>query len=191
MNELLSRKTIQSLTVTGLFLLIGADSTAADDDAFFRESVEPILRQRCYECHSHGAGAMEGDLTLDWRSGWQSGGGRGSAIKPGDPDGSLLIRAIRHEEPDLKMPDEKLPEAEIEILSRWVRSGAHDPRTAQPHVADDANDWWSLRPLERPRFRTSTRTEQWVQERTQSMRSSMRGSSKRAFVLPPKPTDVP
>ena len=71
---------------------------------------------------------------------------------PGDPDASLLIRAVRHADPDLAMPDEKLPDAEIEILTRWVQQGAHDPRTVQPGP-DDAKisaDWWSLRPLERP-----------------------------------------
>ncbi|MGA0041067.1 MAG: hypothetical protein ACO3NZ_14575, partial [Pirellulales bacterium] len=46
-------------------------------DLFFEEKVEPILRTRCFGCHSHQAGLMEGDLALDWRSGWAMGGSQG------------------------------------------------------------------------------------------------------------------
>jgi len=93
---------------------------------------------------------MEGDLTLDWRSGWQKGGGRGPAIVPGEPDKSLLIKAVSHADPQLQMPEEKLPENEIAILSRWIKSGAADPRTAKPILNIDLLDWWSLKPLQRP-----------------------------------------
>jgi hypothetical protein len=92
---------------------------------------------------------MGGGLALDWRSGWQQGGGRGPAIVPGEPDRSLLIRAIRHEDPDLRMPEEKLPDSEIATLVEWVQRGAPDPREAKPSWKIDDN-WWSLRPLVRP-----------------------------------------
>ncbi|HAV33360.1 MAG TPA: hypothetical protein DCX79_15240, partial [Planctomycetaceae bacterium] len=44
----------------------------------------------------------------DWASGWQTGGSRGPAIIPGKPDDSLLIQAVRHSRPELRMPDDKL-----------------------------------------------------------------------------------
>ena len=131
-----------------------ARGEAGDDPEtlYFREQVEPILRERCYGCHSHTSGEMEGGLTLDWRSGWKEGGGRGPAIVPGKPDESLLIRAISHSDPDLQMPDDKLPADEISVLTEWVRRGAADPRTVRPEgvSAEEATDWWSLRPLVRP-----------------------------------------
>lgn len=123
----------------------------AADDASFGERVEPILRERCYGCHSHAAGVMEADLTLDWQSGWAQGGSRGPAIVPGDPEASLLIRAIRHADSELMMPEERLPEEEIAVLVAWVAGGAVDPRTSPPTAAMvDRTDWWSLRPLDRP-----------------------------------------
>ncbi|MES2571020.1 MAG: DUF1549 domain-containing protein, partial [Verrucomicrobiota bacterium] len=67
---------------------------------------------------------------------------------PGDVEESLLVRAIRHGDADLKMPKEKLPAEEIAILEEWVRRGAPDPREAAPVV--DRTDWWSLKPLVRP-----------------------------------------
>jgi hypothetical protein len=117
----------------------------------FRVTVEPILRRRCYGCHSHDAGVMEGGLALDWQAGWAAGGARGPAILPGDPDGSLLMRAVRHQDSELRMPDEKLPANEIEALEVWIRAGAFDPRTTPSSpAAGISNDWWSLQPLQKP-----------------------------------------
>ena len=50
------------------------------------------------------------------------------------------------------MPQEKLPDHEIEVLVEWVQRGASDPRIAKPETLDPktAADWWSLRPLVRP-----------------------------------------
>ncbi|MCD6049988.1 MAG: Planctomycete cytochrome [Verrucomicrobia bacterium] len=77
---------------------------------------------------------------------------RPRAIIPGNPDKSLLIRAIRHTDPDLKMPKEKLPEKEIAVLEEWVKRGATDPRVikldAKPELSE--RDWWSLKPLQAP-----------------------------------------
>ncbi|MBL8816577.1 MAG: PSD1 domain-containing protein [Planctomyces sp.] len=127
-------------------------SLQEDDESYFRERVEPVLRRRCFACHSHTAEQMEGGLALDWKSGWEIGGTRGAAIKAGDPDGSLLIQAIRHMNPELKMPDDRLPDEEIETLAEWVRRGAFDPRVSTPNEDDGriTDDWWSLKPLVRP-----------------------------------------
>ncbi|MCA9083313.1 MAG: PSD1 domain-containing protein [Planctomycetaceae bacterium] len=123
----------------------------ASPAAMFHEQVEPLLRKRCYGCHSHSAGTIEGGLALDWRSGWERGGDRGAVIVPGNPDESLLIRAIRHEDPELQMPAEKLSPDEIRILEEWVRGGAFDDRLVAPAVDQDPRDWWSLKPLPDPK----------------------------------------
>jgi hypothetical protein len=122
----------------------------ADDSAeFFHSQVEPILRRHCFECHSHASGQMENGLALDWKSGWTTGGKRGPAIAPHKPDESLLIRAVEHRDPDLKMPEEKLTQSEIDVLVEWVRQGAFDDRVAAPQ-GPPTDDWWSLKPLVAP-----------------------------------------
>ncbi len=128
------------------------NSNTDEDTAFFDSAVEPILRRRCFECHSHSNSDISGELALDWRSGWEVGGSRGPAIIPGKPEASLLIAAVRHADSDLKMPEEPLPEAEIAILVDWVKRGAPDSRTAIPaqRTLAEAADWWSLRPLVKP-----------------------------------------
>ena len=128
------------------------DTSRADDakDQYFRSTIEPILQQHCYHCHSHSSGSMESGLTLDWASGWQTGGSRGPAIIPGKPDDSLLIQAVRHTRPELLMPADKLSAAEIRSLEDWVRDGAHDPRSTAPEKHTISTDWWSWRPLLRP-----------------------------------------
>lgn len=119
----------------------------ADEQAeYFHQMVEPILREHCYDCHSHAADQMESGLALDWKSGWSKGGDRGPAIVPGKPEQSLLIRAVQHGDPDLMMPENKLDAADIEILVEWVRRGAFDDREAAPK-AKETEVWWSLKPL--------------------------------------------
>lgn len=94
---------------------------------------------------------MEGNLSLDWKSGWELGGDRGPAIVPNQPDRSLIIQAIRHTQAELRMPEEKLADNEIEILSQWIERGAYDDRVTEGNSALGISlDWWSLRPLVRP-----------------------------------------
>lgn len=123
-----------------------ADDTEVD---FFHSRVIPVLTNRCYSCHSHSSGQMEGGLVLDWKSGWAHGGERGPAIIPTKPDDSLLIQAVEHSHAELRMPEERLPPEEIAVLREWIKRGAFDDRTLMPTTTDPM-DWWSLKPLQSP-----------------------------------------
>jgi hypothetical protein len=129
-----------------LVALFSQGAWGEDPSVHFRRRVEPLLRERCFSCHSHSAGQMENGLALDWKSGWVTGGQRGPAVVPGNPDESLLIRAVQHLDPQLKMPEEKLADADIQVLIEWVRQGAFDDRVSAP-AATQTTDWWSLKPL--------------------------------------------
>ena len=136
-----------------------ADETTGEQAAFFENSVRPILVERCYECHSIESDKSKGGLLLDSRQGWMAGGDSGTVIVPQSADESLLIKAIRYDDPDLEMPPKgRLPKHEIEVLERWVASGAFDPREGAAEAPSEeagidiekGREFWSFRPIEDP-----------------------------------------
>src|SRR5262249_23084948 len=84
----------------------------------------------------------------------RAGGDRGPAVVPGDPKASLLLTAVSHTDPDLKMPPKKprLPDAVINDIRAWIQSGAADPRedkgaaAARPPVdVETGRKFWAFR----------------------------------------------
>ena len=135
----------------GLAAAVGAFAADAEGVAFFEQKIRPVLVEHCYECHSEKGKKIKGGLRLDSRAGWLAGGDGGTtAIVPGKPEESLLIRVVQHLEEDLAMPPKKpkLPDTVIADLVYWVKMGAPDPRDGAPVEAKRADKtWWSLQPL--------------------------------------------
>ncbi len=136
--------------VAALGLLIALQS----DADFFEKKVRPVLVERCYSCHSASAGKHKGGLFLDSREAILKGGDSGPAALPGDPERSLLLRALRYAD-DLKMPPKgKLPASAIQDLSAWIRGGLVWPGAATTKTAGaveaTASLPWSFRPIRRP-----------------------------------------
>jgi len=127
-----------------------ASAAGPAEIAFFEQKVRPVLIEHCYECHSAEAKKLKSNLYLDSKAGWEKGGDGGEpVVLPGNPDESLLIRTIRHLEPDMEMPPKKpkLPDAVIADLVAWVKMGAPDPREGTKVAAQRADkSWWSLQP---------------------------------------------
>jgi hypothetical protein len=135
---------------------------AADDPAsleFFENKIRPILVDNCYSCHSQQSAKVKGGLLLDSRDGLLKGGDTGPAIKPGDLEQSLLIKAVRYTDDNLRMPpkNKKLAAAQIANLETWVKMGAPDPRVTQAGVAkaetirDKARTHWAFQPIREPK----------------------------------------
>ncbi|MDG2122984.1 MAG: hypothetical protein P8J87_04760, partial [Verrucomicrobiales bacterium] len=81
-----------------------AASVGADDGVvFFETKVRPIFVEHCYGCHRSGAEKLKAELRLDSAAGILKGGESGAVIVAGEPDKSLLIRAVRYEEESLEM----------------------------------------------------------------------------------------
>src|SRR5258708_20928771 len=110
--------------------VFGAALTPAQNE-FFETRIRPLLAEKCYKCHSLTADKVKAGLLLDSRDGVLKVGETGPAIVPGDPDKSLLIKAIRYSDPDLQMPPKnKLTDEQIADLVSWVKMGAPDPRVS-------------------------------------------------------------
>src|SRR6266446_6788981 len=127
-----------------------------DGGEFFEKKIRPLLASKCYECH--GEKMASSGLRLDFKAGWERGGNRGTTILPGDPDGSLLIKAISFRDPQLKMPPGgRLSAADRADLSEWVRMGAPDPRAMPPRKPTgpveidfaEARKFWAFQPIPR------------------------------------------
>jgi len=122
---------------------------------FFEAKIRPVLVANCYKCHSHEAPKLKGGLSVEFREPLLTGGENGPAIVPGDPEKSLLIKAIRYTDADLQMPpkDKKLPDDQIADFAKWVAMGAPDPRTIQSaaikYSASD-RDHWAFKPIKKP-----------------------------------------
>ncbi|HKB42359.1 MAG TPA: DUF1549 domain-containing protein [Gemmataceae bacterium] len=125
--------------------------------AFFEKDVLPILQANCFKCH--GAGKSRGGLRLNSRDTILKGGDTGPAVSLDKPAESLLLRAI-HYKSDLQMPPAgKLPQKDIETLTRWVREGlpwtpgttvAERPDEKGGRITPESKNYWAHRPVRRP-----------------------------------------
>ncbi len=124
---------------------------------FFESKVRPLLVENCYKCHADKK--QRGGLRVDSRDALLQGGDQGPALVPGDPEKSLLVKAVRHADKDLKMPpDRKLAKEQVADLVQWIQMGAPWPSAEKTAVARkgefqiSAKDraHWSFQPVKRP-----------------------------------------
>jgi len=159
--------------VIGALLLFGPSVARAAKPTkegldFFEKNIRPVLAGSCYKCHSATAKEkkkLEANLYLDSWTGIAQGGQSGvPAIVPGNPDKSLLIKAIRYnftgDDEDRNMPPKlnegaggKLPDETIKGFESWVEMGAPYPQenakgsaalAEKSHWAFQAPKWMAL-----------------------------------------------
>jgi mono/diheme cytochrome c family protein len=147
--------------LAGAALLAPGAARAGPPDAgaeFFENRIRPVLVNNCYPCHSAQAPKLKGGLSLEYRETILKGGENGPAIVPGDPGASLLIKAVRYDDPDLQMPPKgkRLSEAQIADLEAWVKMGAPDTRVLARGAAAGGGVWskerrnhWAFKPIKR------------------------------------------
>src|SRR5205809_49906 len=132
-----------------------ADPTQAE---FFEKKIRPLLVENCHRCH--GADKKpKANLRLDSRAAMLKGGDRGPALVPGEPDKSLLVKAVGYQDPDLRMPPKsRLADAQIADLTAWIKMGAPWPeadagRGATTIVKDfnlqERRKHWAFQPIKR------------------------------------------
>jgi hypothetical protein len=147
-----------------LFLSLSLYARSQDEAAeregldLFEKRIRPVLVDKCYSCHSAGAEKIKGNLVVDTREGLLKGGDTGPSITPGHPDKSLLIRALRWQDEEFKMPPKRrLPADVVADFETWVRKGAPDPRISNTSASKrpainiaEARRKWPFSPLAEP-----------------------------------------
>jgi len=138
-----------------------AKNPNADNNAFYETKVRPILTARCLTCHT-GAGGS-GGLDLTDRAAILKGGESGSAVNLSKNADSLILRFINYHESRKMPPQGKIPQPEIDVLTKWVAMGL--PMTAKkvssagsatgsfhgpPKVNAETKNFWAFRPVKRP-----------------------------------------
>ncbi len=149
---------LSAILLTGSVRPLAAQTVNAGTPEFFESKIRPILANNCFGCHTN---SHLGDLRLDSLEGMKKGGKRGPALVPGDPDKSLLIKAVRQTDPDLKMPyGSKLKASEVATLEAWVKAGAAWPASSAAAataskdgkyvISPERRNFWSFLPLKEP-----------------------------------------
>lgn len=167
-------------TAIGAFLpaaiaLCGAVAAAAElNEAekldYFEKNIRPVLASQCYACHSQKSNVAQGNLYVDSKEGLARGGKSGvPAVVPGRPEESLLLKAMRGDHKDLRMPPGKaLPTETVGLFTEWIKMGAPDPRTSTAKwVEATSYDWekerkhWAYQPVRKPAV-PKTRDPEWT-----------------------------
>ena len=183
------------LSLTAVLVLTGSAVGAPQEQVKFNRDVRPILSQNCFSCH--GPAKQKAGLRLDsaeaatkkLKSGF-------TAVVPGKPDESELVRRIFAADADEVMPPAEahktLTADQKETLRRWVAQGA----TYEPH--------WSFAKLTRPALPASAgmsnSVDVFINERLSAAKLTSNGEADKATLirrvafaltgLPPTPAEV-
>ncbi len=141
-SRLFSVKTFVFLVLGLWFVPQGLVCAAGGVSPDFNRDIRPILSDKCYYCHGPDDAHRKGKLRLDTAEGAAKVLGNKNAAK------SELLHRVTSKDPDEVMPPpdgnigKSLSAAEVELLKRWVESGA----VYSKH--------WAFLPPERPRIAT-------------------------------------
>lgn len=112
--------------ILGVLLLLCCSfpATAAQ---VFEDTVAPILKSRCVECHN--PSTRRGELDLSSPAGLRQGSESGPVYVAGEPEESLIYELVHHGEMPKKGDD--LTNEEVEAIRGWIAGGAEFRETTQ------------------------------------------------------------
>jgi len=118
------------LALAGLTLAATTIVGCGERTVSYSAQVQPIIEQRCMECHQPGEpGYEESGLEMTSYASLMQGTRFGPIIEPGEPMNSVLNQLVEgRAHPSIAMPHgrDRLPDSEIALLRRWVEQGALD-----------------------------------------------------------------
>ncbi|MFO0928607.1 MAG: c-type cytochrome domain-containing protein, partial [Gemmataceae bacterium] len=110
---------------------------AADPVSYYKQ-IRPILQAQCQGCHQP-AKAQGGYVMTDFARLLAAGDSGKTAVVPGKPADSELIRQVTTKDGKAAMPkkDKPLHASDVELLARWIAQGAKDDTPANARVHFD------------------------------------------------------
>ena len=151
------------LSVTPTFAAEPAPAEAAKPVSFDRD-IRPILSDNCFVCHGPDETDREAGLRLDLRASATKAAESGKVvIVPGRPDASELIVRVTSTDDNVRMPPLKgkhkpLTAAQVELLKRWIASGAQ----YTSHWAFTAPERPALPKVDESRFRVRNEIDRFI-----------------------------
>ncbi len=182
----------------------GVPGPAVDDlpdRVDFALHVKPILSDRCFKCHGPDGAARTSDLRLDLQDTALATLPSGvTAIVPGSPRRSEVVRRILSDDPGLVMPTPDshltLTDYEKAVIIRWIDQGAEwKPHWAfTPPVRPDvpapvASHWTAHNPIDR--FVHATLKTRRLEPRPEASKETLVRRVTLALTgLPPTPAEI-
>lgn len=127
----------KTLILTVAVALGGAFQASAAKVDFVKQ-IQPLLKERCYECH--GAKKKKGDLRLDSK---KFAFAEDYVIAPGKPaESELFTRITLPADHDDIMPPkgDPLSKAEVDLFKKWILEGAEWPEGLKPETVEKKSD---------------------------------------------------
>jgi hypothetical protein len=117
-----------SSLAVALLAVLGCGSQPDERPVSWSYIVRAILRPNCATSNCHSERAAAGDLELvDPDVAHHILVEDEKHVMPQNVAGSSLIKILRGTEEQLRMPpDQPLPEADIELIERWIEAGAEN-----------------------------------------------------------------
>lgn len=132
-----------ALLIALIALGVAAEASAQEEKVTYTDHVLPIFRARCLACHN--PDKKSGSLDLTNFTALGQGGSSGAVIEAGDISSSYLWQLVNHESQPFMPPNaEKIPEAELAVLKKWIEGGALETKTSKVMVKKKSNVEFAL-----------------------------------------------
>lgn len=115
------------------FIVVANAAIAEQPSVDFAKDLQPIFSKNCTACHN--AKKSEGGLNLDSFVAMMNGGDGGPAVVSHDIEASQIIERVIADDDSVMPPAdntvgaERLPDAHIAILKKWILEGAVDSKS--------------------------------------------------------------
>ena len=202
MTFLTPRQTPVRLVLLALVSLSQPTLGRADAPVSFAREIQPILADKCFQCHGPDATTRKAKLRLDRKEDALAKRGGTPAVTPGKLDRSEIYRRITAADGEQRMPPakfgKKLTTREIDLIRQWIEQGAKwethwafaaPQRPATPLVSKVDGRTWPRNPIDH--FVLARLQKEGLKPSAEASRPVLiRRLSLDLLGLPPTPADV-